>query len=246
MTTKDVESRITELNLQIRKLRLSYGQDEFLAERLATIERMYHAPAEYLAALERAYGEYQRHLDKNDAINAMLKTAPAKGGPLDALNPAPPRATAQPGEAYAASAAEYVALLEQREAMSKAAPPVVQPPTAAATEGVQDVADQEEPKPRKGQPTNAKFCTAQEVAFVAANHPAEGKLMKKKWDGRKDFYPPTKGERKVRGGHAWTYDPADLVQRAVAAQDIRKQDVPRILRDLEIKPGKLRQIKAKA
>jgi hypothetical protein len=89
-------------------------------------------------------------------------------------------------------------------------------------------------------------CTAIEVAHVIENNAASAKELKKRWDGRRGFYPHAVGKRKVRGGNAKTFEPRKLLDRAVAAQDVRQQDIPRILRDLGLAPGKSQRQLTKA
>jgi hypothetical protein len=83
-------------------------------------------------------------------------------------------------------------------------------------------------------PPARRHWTAMQVAFVL--WPGRGQELKRNWDRRRNFYPEANGWMTVQGGRAKTYDPRDVLQNAVAAGDVRPQDVPRILREFGLKP----------
>jgi hypothetical protein len=79
--------------------------------------------------------------------------------------------------------------------------------------------------------------TALDAAHVCSNNASDAVAVKKKWDGRRGFYPNAIGEKKVRGGKAKTYDPAALIARALEHADIIRSELPRIRRDLGLEPS---------
>ena len=77
--------------------------------------------------------------------------------------------------------------------------------------------------------------TALELATIIEDSDAGGLKLKKKWDmrdRRNGFYPPDKGTKKVRGGHAYAFDPWLLLARAIKAKDVPADTIQRVRKDL--------------
>jgi hypothetical protein len=86
-----------------------------------------------------------------------------------------------------------------------------------------------------------KGVKAREVAFAIANNVGDAQEMKTRWDKQHKFYPDSVGSVRGQGGQTKLYDVRELLQRAYDNGDVRKNDLPRIERDLGLRKKKSRK-----